>query len=188
MAVIMKTWLYYKIYAKEVNGWYQNLLREIVQPLISENEKAIESFFFFKYHFQYGIHEGIESTCEQKFKKGDLVSFIRLRILAEEKDISELETKLLSFVKASPTVLETEKCVYDELADIGNRFGRERVEVVRKYLEMTCRVALSLLVETRDEDYFKNKISGLIHLPSNILEYRIGLRCPQCGKEFPFQP
>lgn len=81
----MKNWLYYKIYAKDVNGWYQNLLREIVQPLISENEQVIESFFFFKYHFRYGIDEGIEKTCEQKFQQGDWVSFIRLRILQRKK-------------------------------------------------------------------------------------------------------
>ena len=184
----MKDWLYYKIYAKEVKNWYQNLLKEIVHPLISENEKMIESFFFTKYHMQYGIHEKIEKTCEQKFKKGDLVSFIRLRVLAEKQNIPDLEKNLLNFVKASPTVLETEKCTYNELADLGNRFGIERVEIVRKYLESASKVALSLLVETRDENYFKNKISGLIHLPSNILEYRVGLRCPQCDKEFPFQP
>lgn len=101
--------------------------------------------------------------------------------------ISDLETRLLKLINACQTVLEKEKCVYDDMADLGNRFGKERVEVVRKYLESACRVALSLLGETRDDNYF-GKISGLIHLPSNILEYRIGLRCPQCGKEFPFQP
>ena len=85
----MKDWLYYRIYAKTVENWYPNILREIVQPFISENEKQIESFFFFKYHMQYGIHEDVEKTCEQKFKKGDWVSFIRLRVLTEEKNISD---------------------------------------------------------------------------------------------------
>lgn len=83
--------------------------------------------------------------------------------------------------------METEKCVYDELADIGDRFGRERVEIVRKYLEMACRVCLSLLEETRNANLI-NKINGLIHLPSNILEYQIRFPCPNCGAEIVFSP
>ena len=185
----MKVWLYYKIYAKPVENWYQDLLREIVQPFIAENEKAIESFFFFKYHFRYGIDEGIENTCEQKVtpNRGDLVSFVRLRVLSEQENIAELEATLLRRIDACQTVLEKEKCRYDEMADIGNRFGRERVEIVRKYLESACRVCLSLLNETRDGNYF-NKISGLVHLPSNILEYRVRIPCPNCGAEIAFSP
>jgi len=93
----------------------------------------------------------------------------------------------LKLIEACQIVLEKEKCKYDEMADLGNRFGRERVELVRKYLEYACRISLSLLGELRDDDYF-DKISGLIHLPSNILEYRVRLRCSQCGQEFDFQP
>ena len=187
--VFMKVWLYYRIYAKAVDKWYQNLLREIVQPFVSENEKLIESFFFFKYHFRYGIDEGIENTCEQKLipNRGDLISFIRLRVLSEQENISDLETRLLRRIDACQTVLEREKCSYDEMADIGDRFGRERVEIVRKHLEMACRVCLSLLEETRDVNYI-NKISGLIHLPSNILEYQARFPCPNCGAEITFSP
>lgn len=186
---ILEEWLYYKIYAKSIENWYQNLLREIVQPFVSENEKQIKSFFFFKYYFQYGIGEGIENTCEQKLKvnRGDEISFIRLRVLSEQENISDLETNLLKLIDGCQSVLEKEKCTYDEMADLGNRFGKERVEVVRKYLESACRVSLSLLGETRDENYFK-KISGLIHLPSNVLEYRVIIPCSQCGQKFLFQP
>ena len=180
----MKDWIYYKIYAKEVNDWYPRLLKEIVQPFISKNEEVIESFFFFKYHFRYGIDEKVEKACEQKFKVGELVSFIRLRVLAEQENIENLEDGLLKLIEASPTVLETEKCKYDEMADLGNRFGKQRVEQVRKYLEYACRICLSLLEEPRDFQ----KISGLIHLPSNILEYIVELQCPKCGQKRPFQP
>lgn len=185
----LKDWLYYKIYAKSVENWYPNLLMEIVQPFISENEKQIESFFFLKYRFQYGIGEGIENTCEQKLKanRGDWISFIRFRVFSEQENIADLEAKLLKLVEACQTVLEKEKCKYDELADLGNRFGKERVKLVRKYLEYASRISLSLLGEPKDGNYF-NKISGLIHLPSNILEYRVRLRCSQCGHEFDFQP
>lgn len=186
---MLEEWLYYKIYAKSVENWYQNLLREIVHPFVSENEKQIKSFFFLKYHFPYGIGEGIENTCEQKLKvnKGNLISFVRFRILTEKEDISDLEAKLLKLIEACQTVLEKEKCKYDDIVDLGNRFGKERVEIVRKYLESACRVSLSLLGEQKNDNYL-NKISGLIHLPSNILEYRVGLKCSRCGQEFLFQP
>jgi len=180
----MKDWIYYKIYAKEVNDWYPRLLKEIVQPFISKNEEVIDSFFFLKYHLQYGVHETLEKACEQKFNIGDVVNFIRLRVLAKQENISNLEEKLLKLVRASPTVIETEKCKYDELADLGNRFGKQRVEKVRKYLEYTCRIRLSLLEEPRDFQ----KISGLIHLPSNILEYMVEIQCPKCGQKRLFQP
>jgi len=52
--------------------------------------------------------------------------------------------------------------------------------VVNKYLEYASRISLSLLDETRDQDYFK-KIHGLIHLPSNILEYAVEIKCDKCG-------
>lgn len=136
---------------------------------------------------QYGIHESLEKECEQKFKVGDWVSFIRLRVLTEQENISNLESKLLKLIKASPTVLETEKCKYDEIGDLGNRFGKQRVEEVRKYLEHACRISLSLLEESRDADYYK-KIGGLIHLPSNILEYGAKISCPKCGQEIIFHP
>jgi hypothetical protein len=186
---MLEDWLYYRIYAKPVGNWYQDLLKEIVRPFISSNEKQIKSFFFLKYNLQYGINEGMENVCEQKMKAniGEWISFIRLRVLTEHENISDLEAKLLKLVKACQTVLEKEKCTYDEVADLGNRFGKERVEIVRKYLECACRVSLSLLEETRDENYFK-KISGIIHLPSNILEYRVGIRCPNCGQVSDFQP
>lgn len=183
----LKDWLYYKIYAKDVDEWYPCLLKEVVQPFISNNEKSIDSFFFFKYHMQYGIHEPLEKGCEQKFKVGDWVSFIRFRLLAEQKSIPNLESELLKLVKASSTVLATEKCKYDEIGDLGNRFGKQRVKEVRKYLEYACRISLSLLGEPRDKNYF-DKISGLIHLPSNILEYRVKILCPKCGHEITFQP
>lgn len=183
----LKDWLYYKIYAKPINDWYPRLLKEVVQPFISNNEKSIDSFFFFKYRMQYGIHETLEKGCEQKFKVGEWVNFIRLRVLAQQEIISNLENELLKLIKASPTVLETEKCKYDEVADLGNRFGKQRVEKVRKYLEYACRISLSLLAEPRDANYFE-KIGGLIHLPSNILEYRVKIRCPKCGHEISFQP
>lgn len=129
----------------------------------------------------------MEKGCEQKFKVGEWVSFIRLRVLAEQKNISNLEGELLKLIKMSPTVLETEKCKYDEVADIGNRFGKKRVKLVRKYLEYACRISLSLLKESRDNEYY-NKIGGLVHLPSNIFEYRVAIPCPKCGYRIPFQP
>lgn len=186
---ILEEWLYYRIYAKPVENWYQNLLREIVQPFIFDNEKKIKSFFFLKYHFRYGIDEGIENTCEQKMKvnRGDLISFIRLRVLTEQENIPDLEAKLLKHTEACQTVLEKEKCEYNEIADLGNRFGKERFELVRKYLEYACRISLSLLQEPRDLNYI-NKIGGLIHLPSNILEYKVRLQCSNCGREMDFQP
>jgi hypothetical protein len=178
-------WLYYRIYAKPNDNWYQDLLREIVRHFVSDYQSQIKSFFFFKYHFRYGIDEKLETTCEQKFKVGDVVDFIRLRELAEQKDISNLENELLKRAKASKTVSEMERCRYDELTDIGDRFGRQRVEIVRKYLEQACRISLSLLDEPRDASYI-DKISGLIHLPSNILEYGVTLRCPNCKQETSF--
>jgi hypothetical protein len=186
---MLKDWLYYKIYARPIENWYQNLLREIVLPFISENEKQIESFFFLKYHFRFEIDEGIENTCEQRIRanRGDLISFIRFRVLTEQENILDLEEKLLKLIEACQTVLEKEKCTYDEMADLGNRFGKERFELVRKYLEYACRISLSLLEEQRDANYF-NKISGLIHLPSNILEHRVRFPCPHCGQEVDFQP
>lgn len=192
----MKDWLYYKIYAKDIADWYPLLLEEIVQPFISNNEKFIGNFFFFKYYFEYGVHETLEKTCEQKFNVGEFVRFIRLRVLTEQENISNLESELLKLIKASPTILETEKCEYDVVGDLGNRFGKQRIEEVEKYLEYACRISLSLLGEARDKKYF-DKICGLIHLPSNILEYRVKIQCPNCGRvvrcqncgqEIAFQP
>jgi hypothetical protein len=60
--------------------------------------------------------------------------------------------------------LETEKCVYDVLADIGDRFGIGRVKTVTKYLEVTVRVCLSLLEETRDADHKHTQNPKLISL------------------------
>lgn len=186
---VLEEWLYYKIYAKSDKNWYHILLREIIRPFVSDNENQIKSFFFLKYHFRYGVNEGIENTCEQKMKanKGNLISFVRFRVLADQGNISELEAKLLKLVETCPTVLEKEKCKYDEMADLGNRFGKERFELVRKYLEYACRISLSLLEEQRDGNYF-DKISGLVHLPSNILEYRVRFPCSHCGQEVEFQP
>lgn len=134
----MEEWLYYKIYAKPDENWYQNLLKEIVRPFVSDNENQIKSFFFFKYHFRYGVDEGIENTCEQKMKanKGDLISFIRFRVLADQGNIAELEAKLLKLVEVCPTVLEREKCKYDELADLGSRFGKERFDWLESILNL----------------------------------------------------
>ena len=186
---ILEEWLYYRIYAKPVENWYGSLLREIVQPFIAGNDGQIKSFFFLKYYFRYGIDEGIENTCEQRLRvnREDWISFIRFRVLTDEENIADLEEKLLKLIEACQTVLEKEKCTYDEMADLGNRFGKERFESVRKYLEYACRISLSLLEEQRDGKYF-DKISGLIHLPSNILEYRVRFPCPHCGQEVDFQP
>jgi hypothetical protein len=174
----MKDWLYYRIYAKpNLDDWYPRLLREVVQPFISKNEKSVDSFFFFWYRMQYGIHEGLEKGCEQKFEVGEWVSFIRFRVLAERENISNLEGELLKFIKMSPTVLETEKCTYNEKGDLGGRFGETRRELVRKYLEYASRITLSLLAELKDDKYYDN-IGGLIHLPSNMLNYVI--ECPKC--------
>jgi len=181
----MKDWLYYRIYVRpHFNDWYPRLLREVVQPFISKNEKSIDSFFFFMYHMQYGIHEGLEKGCEHRFKVGEWVSFIRLRVWAEQENISNLEGELLKFIKMSPTVLETEKCTYNEKEDLGGRFGETRRELVRKYLEYASRITLSLLDEPRDEKYY-DKIGGLIHLSSNMLNYCIVVTCPNCKTRTP---
>ena len=58
---------------------------------------------------------------------------------------------------------------------------------LRKYLEYACRLSLSLLGENRDQKY-SEKISGLIHCPSNILEYQAMISCPRCGQVITFKP
>lgn len=180
----MKDWLYYRIYARPIQEWYHNLLKEIVRPLISENEQLIDSFFFFRYHHGYGVKpwDGIEAK-EPKFKEGEEVWFIRLRVLTEEENLKALEEKLNGFIIRSPTALEFEPCIYNEKADLGERFGKSRVELVRKYLEYASRLTLSLLDEPKDEKYFE-KLSGLIHLPSNMWMFAKNVKCPRCQYEF----
>jgi hypothetical protein len=174
----MKDWLYYRIYAKPSQEWYFDLLTEIVRPFIQENEKIIDSFFFFKYHHPYGEppYDGIEAN-QPKFKKGDEVWFIRLRVLTEQENLEDLEHSLIKYMKNSKTLLDKEKCAYDEKADLGGRFGEIRRELVRKYLEYASRITLSLLDEPKDQAYLE-KLGGLIHLPSNMLGYAV--ICPKC--------
>lgn len=177
----MKDWLYYRIYAKPFQDWYSNLLKEVVRPFIQKNEKLIDSFFFFQYHHKYGIppYESEIEAKEQKFKKGDEVWFIRLRVLAEQENLKILNDSLNKYMDKSQTILDKEKCSYNEKADLGGRFGETRIELIHKYLEYASRITLSLLDEPKDKAYLE-KISGLIHLPSNMLDYAI--ICPKCGK------
>lgn len=179
----MKDWLYYRIYAKPVDDWYSKLLKEVVKPFVSENETMIDSFFFLHYHHPYGVkpYDNVEAK-EPKFKVGDEVWFIRLRILAEKTDIPVLETNFKRIISKSQTVLEIEECSYNEKADLGVRFGEERRELVRKYLEYASRITLSLLDQPRNQEYQK-KLSGLIHLPSNMLEFAVVIKCEKCGNE-----
>jgi len=174
----MKDWLYYRIYAKPIEEWYHKLLKEIVKPFISKNEKIIYSFFFFHYQHPYGIKpwdEKIEAY-EPKFKQGEYVCFIRLRVLAEQKNINTLEENLNRFIDTSPTAIEREKCPFDEKADLGGRFGEIRRILVRNYLEYASRLTLSLLDEPKDKEYY-DKITGLIHLPANMLDFNITISC-----------
>ena len=180
----MRDWLYYRIYAKPSQDWNHNLLMEVVRPFIQENEKLIGSFFFFKYHHNYGVppyESGMEAK-QPKFRKGDEVWFIRLRVLAEQKNLRALDYSLTKYMDKSKTILDKEKCTFDEKADLGGKFGETRRELVRKYLEYASRITLSLLDETKDQEYL-NKLGGLIHLPSNMLEYAI--ICPKCGNTIP---
>lgn len=184
----MKDWLYYRIYAKPSQEWYYDLLREVVRPFILENDKLIDSFFFFYYNHLYGVppYEGGIEAKEPKFKKGDEVWFIRLRVLAEQEHLKTLDDSLIKYIDNSTAALEKEKCIFDEKADLGSRFGETRRELVRKYLEYASRITLSLLDEPKDKTYY-DKLSGLIHLPSNMLKYAIVVRCPKCKNEVTIQ-
>lgn len=182
-------WIYYRIYAQpKVENWYSLLLREVVNSFISKNEKLIESFFFFMYHHQYGVapYDGKEAE-EPQFEKGDEVWFIRLRVLVHKENLQELEEDLLTFIEKSKIAITKEKCKYDELADLGDRFGKERVKEVRNYLNSICILSLSLLEDERDAEY-NEKIAGLIHLASNVLEYSTNVPCPRCGLTLILQP
>ena len=180
----MKTWLYYRIYAKPVKNWYNILLTEVVEPFVLKYDSLIESFFFFKYHHRYGVppYDGLEAKVP-KFNVGDEVWFIRFRLLLEEENLEELDESLNELMDISNIVIERELCEYDETRDLGGRFGESRQVLVRKYLEYASKITLSLLNEKKDDEYFK-KISGLIHLPSNMLEYVLVSKCPQCGYEY----
>lgn len=182
----LKDWLYYRIYARPVQEWYHNLLKEVVRPFISDNEDLIDSFFFFRYHHGYGVKPYDEIEAEEpKFKQGEEVWFIRLRVLAEKKNLKHLEESLNKYIDDSPTALEREPCTFNEKADLGGRFGETRLELVRKYLEYASRITLSLLDEPKDEEYFK-KLSGIIHLPSNMLMFALIIDCPKCHHQFPY--
>ena len=184
-----KDWIYYRIYSKpDLDDWYPRLLKEVVKPFVSQNEEYIDSFFFLKYHHHYAVrpYDEIE-TDDPMFRQGEIVWFIRFRVLTQKKNITNLEDELMTLIKKSPTVLANEKCKYNEIEDLGNRFGKQRVKEVRKYLEYACRLSLSLLGENRDQKY-SEKISGLIHCPSNILEYHVMIPCPRCGQVIRFQP
>ncbi|MDH5770164.1 MAG: hypothetical protein OEZ25_02595 [Candidatus Bathyarchaeota archaeon] len=173
----MKDWLYYRIYAEPHQKWYHDLLEEVVKPFISENEKMIESFFFFHYHHPYGVKPWDEIEAhEPKFKQGEEVWFIRLRVLAEKSNLKTLEESLNKFIGTSKTAFEHEKCTYNEKGDLGGRFGEVRREFVRKYLEYASKIALSLLDEPRDQKYFE-KVMGLMHLPANMFEFNILISC-----------
>jgi len=155
-----------------------------VEPFVLKYDSLIESFFFFKYHHPYGVppYDGLEAK-EPKFNVGDEVWFIRFRLLSEEENLVELDTRLNELMDKSNLVIERELCVYDETRDLGGRFGESRQVLVRKYLEYSSRITLSLLNEKKDNEYYK-KISGLIHLPSNMLEYALVSKCPQCGFQY----
>ena len=183
-----KDWIYYRIYAKPVDDWYPQLLKEVVKPFVTQYEESIDDFFFFKYQHPYAVrpYDEIE-TDEPMFREGELVRFIRFRVSVYEKNIKNLEKKLLAIIKNSSTVLANEKCKYNEVADLGNRFGKQRVKEVRKYLEHACRLKLSMLDEEIDLKHFE-KICGFIHLTSNILEYQVIVQCSNCSQPFPFQP
>ncbi len=175
----MKDWLYYRIYARPSQEWYYDLLKEVVRLFIQENEKLIDSFFFLHYCHPYGVapYDGIEAK-EPKFKEGEEVMFIRLRVLSEQEYLKTLDDSLNKYIDNCIQAFEREKCIYDEKGDLGGRFGETRRELVRKYLEYASRITLSLLDEPKDKAHYE-KIGGLIHLPSNMLED--GIKCPYCN-------
>ena len=65
-------WLYFKIYAKDVENWYYKILGEVVKPFTQRNEQLIDKFFFFHYVENYGAcSDGsieFEPNCEHKFE------------------------------------------------------------------------------------------------------------------------
>lgn len=176
----MKDWLYYRIYARPSQEWYFDLLREVVRPFIQENEKLIDSFFFFHYHHQYATppYDGVEAK-EPKFKKGEEVWFIRLRVLAEQNNLKTLDKSLNKYMDNSKIVSEREKCVYDEKGDLGGRFGETRRELVRKYLEYASRITLSLLDEPKDQSARAHHDRTAKRTVTLYMDERI---CPQCGR------
>jgi hypothetical protein len=177
-------WLYYKIYARDVDDWYYKLLNEIVKPFTQKFDSQIEKIFFFHYVEDYRA----EPNCEHKLNVGERVRYIRFRFRADDKLCGSLENNLLSLVSNSSTVIEKEKCEYCVDADLGNRFGLQRTELAVNYLDAFARMVLSLLTENNlleDSD----KPYSLIHLMHNMIGSPIQVACanPNCREINPVE-
>lgn len=157
-----KDWIYYRIYAKPVEKWYEKLLNEVVKPFVDKNRQITGCIWFNRYFPNYLRDE----PCEQKFKEGAVVRYIRLRVLASRETIPKLEKDLTKLIKDSPTVLEKEKCVFREKKILTKEFGSNRIELSKKYLNICSEIALSLLTPDNEMPSHTEK-----QLPIKFLHY-----------------
>lgn len=178
------SWLYYKIYSKDVPNWYYKVLNEVVKPFVQQNIAIIDKFFFFHYEEDYGMQPDgsvkFEPKCEHKFKAGVRVRYVRLRVRAENENLGALEKSLLGLINNSQTTLQYEKCDYDVSGDLGNRFGQTRTDLVVNYLDAFARMVLSLLTPNNQLEN-GNKPSSATHLIHNMIGSSIQVACARCG-------
>jgi hypothetical protein len=178
-------WLYFKIYAKNVENWYYRILNEVVEPFTQRNEQLIDKFFFFHYVENYGVcSDGsieFEPNCEHKFEARTLVRYVRFRARAKDEDIRALEESLQEIVRGSEVTLETEKCQFDLNADLGGRFGQQRRELTVNYLDAFAKMVLSLLM-TNNQLEDGGKPYSAVHLIHNMLGSNISVACANCGE------
>ena len=166
-------WLYYRIFARDVNNWYYKLLNELVKPFVSKNGSLIEKFFFFHYGpCPYNLEPG----SELKFKEGDIVRYVRFRARVKDENFQQVEQDLLDHIARSQTTIEKEKATFNETADLGNRFGQQRLQLVINYLDSFARMILSLLT---DQNQLENtdKPYSTIHLLHNMMGDTINVAC-----------
>jgi len=174
-------WIYYRVFAKNVEHWYFKILNEVARPFFQANMKSIEKLFFFHYIEPYKF----DRKCEplKMFAIGEEVRYVRMRFLVANNEILRLHKDLVSLIDASPTVLGKEECEYEPREDLGNRFGQERLELSIGYLDSFARMMLSMLTKDGElED--TEKPHGMIHLLHNMMggpNFKFDLKCGNCG-------
>lgn len=160
----MKRWIFYKIYAKNnVENWYGKLLNEIVKPFANDFRHKTDCIWFNYYNDDLKTEEWKEMKCKEFFKMGDRVHFIRFRVRAEENEVNRLEREVVRLIDNCNIVKVKEKCIENTDEILSNEFGKDRVELSIRFLNICSEIVLSMLT-------LDNRLS-LIESPSKAYAY-----------------
>jgi len=121
------SWIYYRVFARDVDRWYLKILCEIVRPFFKANMHRIEKMFFFHYEEPYEADEKCEPSS--RFTQTEHVRYVRMHFRVPKDELNHLERNIVTLIDTSQTALEKEKCQHDPVEDLGDRFGLDRLEL-----------------------------------------------------------